>query len=112
MYFLKKLHKQPHKIRPIVSGCNGPTESVSAFLDSILQPIVPTFASYIRDSTHVVSLLSTLTLPNNTILVTIDVSSLYTTIPQDEGILACSHYISEYNISNIPPQALETLFNT
>lgn len=26
MYFLKKLHKNLHKIRPIASSCNGPTE--------------------------------------------------------------------------------------
>ncbi len=28
MYFLKKLHKNPHGIRPIVSGCSGPTERI------------------------------------------------------------------------------------
>ncbi len=30
MYFLTKLHKNPYSERPIVSGCNGPTEKVSA----------------------------------------------------------------------------------
>ena len=32
MYFLKKLHKNPHGIRPIVSGCSGPTERISSFI--------------------------------------------------------------------------------
>ncbi len=30
MYFLTKIYKNPHSERPIVSGCNGPTERVSA----------------------------------------------------------------------------------
>ena len=34
------MHKNPPKIRPIVSGCQGPTERISSFLDLILQPIV------------------------------------------------------------------------
>ena len=29
----KGLHKNPHGIRPIVSGCSGPTKCVSSFLD-------------------------------------------------------------------------------
>ena len=28
IYFLSKLHKNPVSLRPIVSGCNGPTEAV------------------------------------------------------------------------------------
>ena len=31
MYFLKKIHKNPPTARPIVSGCDGPTERISAF---------------------------------------------------------------------------------
>ena len=88
MYFLKKLHKNPHWIRPIVSGCSGPTERVSSFLDHIIKPLVPTIPSYIKDSPHLISLLENTPIPSNAILATIDVSSLYTNIPQDEGTVA------------------------
>ncbi len=27
LYFLKKIHKNPIAVRPIVSGCGGPTEN-------------------------------------------------------------------------------------
>ena len=37
-------------------------------------------------------------------------SSLYTTIPQDEGIIACIHF-NKYACTNLPSQALLTLFN-
>ena len=87
MYFLKKIHKTPHGIRPIVSGCSGPTERVSSFLDNIIKPLVPTMPSYIKDSPHLISLLENTHILWNAILVTIDVSSFYTNIPQDEGSL-------------------------
>ena len=32
-YRLKKIHKDPPEIRPIVSGCSGPTERISAITD-------------------------------------------------------------------------------
>lgn len=70
-------------------------KNVSAFLDSLLQnEQFPPFPHiYVRDSTHIVSLLSSLTLHKNTTLVKVDVSSLYTTIPQEEGIKACLEHI-------------------
>ncbi len=50
MYFLKKLHKGPNVVRPIVSGNDGPTEKLSALLDHFLQPLVTSTYSYVRDS--------------------------------------------------------------
>ena len=97
MYFLKKLHKTPYGIRPIV-----PTERVSAFLDHIIKPLVPTTPSYIKDSSHIIALLEC------PLLVTIDVSSLYTNIPQDEGTDAC---LEAAEASHIPQSILLNLFN-
>ena len=111
MYFLKKLHKTPHGIRPIVSGCSGPTERVSSFLDHIIKPLVPTMPSYIKDSPHLISLLENTHIPSNAILVTIDVSSLYTNIPQDEGTNACLDAIEAAEASHIPRNALRQLFD-
>ena len=50
MYFLKKIHKNPPSARPIVSGCDGPTEKVSAYLDHWLQPLAKSLPSYIKDT--------------------------------------------------------------
>ena len=101
MYFLNKLHKNPHGIRPIVSGCSGPTERISSFLDHIIKPLVPTIPSHIKDSPHIISLLE------NPILATIDVSSLYTNIPQDKGMEAC---LEAAKASHIPRNILCQLF--
>ena len=38
-YTLTKIHKPTPVGRPIISGCNGPTERLSSFADRLLQPI-------------------------------------------------------------------------
>ena len=42
-YTLTKIHKKTPVGRPIVSGSSGPTEHISSFVDSLLQPITVIF---------------------------------------------------------------------
>ena len=59
------------------------------------KPLVQKTASFIKDTTHFLNKLDQLGhLPTNAILVTLDVSSLYTNIPHNEGIDACRHYLN------------------
>ena len=37
--------------RPIMSGCDGATERISAFVDHLIQPIAQKQASYLKDTT-------------------------------------------------------------
>ena len=53
LYFLKKIHKNPMSIRPIVSSCNSITENISKFIDTWLQPYVQTLPSFIKDTTDI-----------------------------------------------------------
>ena len=39
-YTLTKIHKPNISGRPIISGCGGPTERTSSFVDTLLQPIL------------------------------------------------------------------------
>ena len=80
-YLLPKIHKQSTPGRPIISGCNSPTERLSKYLNHYLKPIVETSLSYIKDTTHGLE-----EMPKNIILATLDVKSLYTNIPHQEGI--------------------------
>ena len=88
LYFLKKIHKNPIAVRPIVSGCGGPTEKISQLIDLHLKPHVPRIKSYIKDSGHLISLLESTPVPTDCILVTIDVKSLYLNIPHSDGVKA------------------------
>lgn len=88
-YFLPKIHKEGIPPRPIISGCSGPTDNLSRYLTTVLNPIAQAQPSYLRDTKHFLQLLEDLPpLPTEAILVTADVSSLYTNIPQDEGVQA------------------------
>ena len=91
LYLLPKIHKPNIPGRPIISGCEGPTVSLSQYADYILKPLLTDIPSYTKDTTDFLQRVFSLNdhLPENPILVTIDVKSLYTNIPNDEGIEAC-----------------------
>ena len=93
-YILPKIHKHGNPGRPIVSSNAHPTERISQFVDYHLKPLVHKTTSFIKDTTHFLNKLNQLgQLPGNAILVTLDVSSLYTNIPHNEGIDACRHFL-------------------
>lgn len=116
LYFLKKIHKDPHGVRPIVSGVSGPTERASEFVDHYLQPLVTKTASYIKDSTSIIRLLEERSFQPQTVLATIDVRSLYLNIPHEQGIeAALEHLFGPNNPSAeelpFPPEFIRALLN-
>ena len=91
LYLLPKIHKntQPPPGRPIISANNSPTERISAFVDTFLRPIVAEGKSYIKDTSDFINKLSSIgTIQESSLLVSLDVTSLYTNIPNKEGINA------------------------
>ena len=95
----------------IISGCDGPTERISSFLDHILQPIAQAQKSYLKDSTQFINFIEKRIVPKTAILVSMDVNSLYTNIPHEEGInTVCEAYESFYkNDTPIPTHSLAGL---
>ena len=85
-YTLTKIHKPTPVGRPIVAGNDGPTERISSFVDSLLQPIAKSQKSYLKDTTDFVNFIKRRNLPEDVFLVSLDVASQYATIPQEEGI--------------------------
>ena len=90
-YTLTKTHKVNLSSPPIISGCDSPTERISAFVDTLLQPIMKEQQSYIKDTTQFINFIEGTRVPQNAILVSMDVTSLYTNIPQEEGITTICH---------------------
>lgn len=88
-YLLPKIHKEGMPGRPIVSAIGHPTEKISEFIDLHLRPHVEDLPSYLKDTTDYLNKTPSSGLPDHTLLVTMDVTSLYTNIPHDEGIEAC-----------------------
>ena len=88
-YLLPKIHKGkiPPPGRPIISGNGSPTERISQFVDYFIKEISPLGRSYVKDTTDFLRKLSHLQdIPNDALLVTLDVTSLYTNIPNQEGL--------------------------
>ena len=89
---LTKIHKKIPVGRPIVSDSSGPTKRISSFVDSVLQPVAIKQESYIKDTTDFINFIENTQIPDNVVLATLDVSSLYTNIPQEEGIDVVCRY--------------------
>jgi len=112
IYFLKKLHKTPIAVRPIVSSIQSPTSNLSHFMDILLKPIVKTIPQILSNSAQLLQELPTITIPENTILVSLDVSSLYSNIPTKEAIEVILRFLKEAETPQQPPlQLLREILN-
>ena len=94
-YTLPKIHKPNNPGRPVISSINCHTAKISKFVDYHLQDLVKKLPSYIKDTTDFINKTKDLDLPDDSILVTMDVSALYTNIPNDEGIEAVKNSLKE-----------------
>ena len=86
-YMLPKIHKPNNLGQPFISSINSHTEKFSAYVDEFVTPLAQALPSHIRDTTDFIVLLKNLgRVPENSILATLDVSSLYQRIPTDTYI--------------------------
>ena len=84
-----------------------PTEKVSEFLDSHMQPIIKKGWSYIKDSQDFINKSRKLgKIPDNAILVTADVVSLYPSIPHNVGLRALKEALDKREQKKIPTEDL------
>ena len=109
-YLLPKIHKAGNPGRPIVSANGHPTEKISEFVDLHLQSHVQTLPSYLQDTTDFLKKQESLgPIPSDALLVSMDVTSLYTNIPHSDGIKACEEAWDERDIKDPPTQTLVKL---
>ena len=95
LYLLPKIHKDGNPGRPVVSSIECHTSKISEFVDHHLQPVVQGTTSYVKDTNDFINKLNTCSkdIDGDTILVTMDVKSLYTNIPNDEGVRAARTFL-------------------
>ena len=105
-YILPKVHKEGVPGRPIISANECPTEKISEYIDFYIRPLAKKVASYIKDSGDFLEKIRKIEkLDEDTWLVTIDVSALYTNIPHEEGLRALREALSK-RPSDYPPQSV------
>ena len=91
-YMLPKVHKKNHPGRPIIAAINSPTTNLARYIDHHLQPLAADLPSFVKDTGDFIRKIEkTKKVRPNSILVTMDVSSLYTSIPHKEGLTAVAH---------------------
>ena len=103
IYMLPKIHKDPKSRnpppRPICNSKNTPTEKISQWVDEQLQPLVKELPSYLQDDSDFLRKINELNqqekLPPGTLLVTLDIKSLYTNIPTEGGEAACRYFLEK-----------------
>ena len=86
-YGIPKVHKEFEllpPIRPIVAHTQSILSPTAHLIDHILQPLAQSYPDYIQNSTALILQLQDVTIPTDALLVTIDVVSLYPSIPQTE----------------------------
>ena len=87
-YLCPKIHKQPLKGRPIVANHSWCLKNVATYLDRQLQPVVKRLPHLLSNTIPLLNTLSTTKFPSDCLLITADVTSLYTNIPHRDGINA------------------------
>lgn len=96
-YLLPKIHKKrenwtiPDKMppgRPIISDCGSESYPVSEYIDHFLLPVSTSHPSYLKDTPHFLRTIAQYPIPEDALLITIDVDALYTNINNEDGVRA------------------------
>jgi hypothetical protein len=103
-YFLIKTHKSGNvpKVRPIVSNVNSPTTKISWLLDKALKPLIQGVKSHLEstnDLLHRLNSLESEVKETYTYPCSLDVVSLYTSIPQQDVVNVTKTIMDNNNYS-------------
>ena len=86
LYGLPKVHKPDIPLRPIVSTIGSATYDLAKHLAMIISPLAGQSTSFVKNSAHFTQLLAQRQLKKQELMVSFDVSSLFTKIPVDEAL--------------------------
>ena len=82
----------------MISSINCHTPKISEYIDYRLQPIVKEIQLYVQDTTDFLRKINQINfVPDNSYLVSVDVKSLYSDIPNAEGIKSVKMSLEKYS---------------
>ena len=79
-YGIPKVHKKFTNIppvRPIIAQTTSPLAPSARLIDHVLQPLAQSYSDYLHNSTVLIKTLQDMSIPEEAVLVTIDVTNLY-----------------------------------
>ena len=86
----------------MINSVNCRTSEISRFVDYHLRPLGREIPSHIKDTNDFMNKINNFPVPPNSLLVTMDVKSLYTSIPNNEGIASLKKKYDHYPKKIIP----------
>ncbi|XP_069473373.1 uncharacterized protein [Ambystoma mexicanum] len=113
-YGLPKIHKNRNDppLRPIVAGTESIFDPLAIYIDRLLQPLIQVIPTYLKDTTDFINCIQEVrALSDDCILFSMDVCSLYTSIPHDEGILSVEWLLLNSQATRGDPQLIMNLLN-
>lgn len=111
LYTLPKIHKPPDKWskpfkippgRPIISDCSSESYAVSEYIDHFLAPLSMRHPAYLKDTNDFIQKIRELRIPQNSLLISLDVDSMYTNIDNKAGLKAVKESFDLYPDPNRP----------
>ena len=87
--------------RPIISQIGTATENIAHYVDHFLLPIVNVQTTYIRESSYFINKVERLRPHANCLLVSFDISSMYTNVQFDELLTAVESAYEAFDSLNI-----------
>ena len=119
-YLLPKIHKEkgswtvPGRVppgRPIVSDCSTESSNICKYIESYLTPISNKHTSYIKDTGDFISKIRGKNIPQDAILFTADVASLYTNMDLNRTMAVVRQQLSRNPVQGRPDEYLLELLN-
>ena len=93
----------------MISSINCHTSKISEYVDYHLQPIVKEIPSYVQDTTDFLRKINQINfVPDNSYLFSLDVKSLYTNIPNAEGIKSVKTSLEKYSKQTASTKVITT----
>ena len=108
-YTLPKIHKTNNLGCPIMNSIGSITEKISACVDENIKHLSKLVSSYIKDTGHFLNIVKTIEVEEDNLLVTVDVSSLYTNIRHQDGIEALKSWLIEHGTDTDKGEFIGTL---
>ncbi|CAJ0955405.1 unnamed protein product [Ranitomeya imitator] len=102
-YVLPKIHKNLEKPpgRPIVASTDSILSPLSILLEKVLTPLIKRTPAFLQDTGAFLEIIHGLgKLPENTLLVTLDVNNLYTSIQHAKGIRATEQLLNDSHMDS------------
>ena len=120
LYFLPKIHKPKSKWthngkippgRPIVSDCGSESYEVSKYIDHFLKPLANKHPSYIKNTPDFLTQLGKVTIKPDSLLITLDVESMFTNIDNKTGKIAVKEAFEKSPSGNRPDKEILELLD-